>query len=250
MGNKDPFELPSGLTDYVKELASTGTKIILILAEGRPRLLNGVADVASAIVYAGLPCEMGGEAISEVLFGKENFSGKMALTYPKTDDDLNMATPYYGRRGDMCVVDGVESSCPVEWQFGEGLSYTTFDYSNMQLSTTSLTPDADQVTVTVTVTNSGAMKGKEAVLLFVSAPGLLPETKLLKKYTKIELDVGQSTDINFTLSSDDFGAYVNEIGDGLRKEASSGTYFIGLKFDTICGPDSIGDLCQSFEWSN
>ncbi|KAF0689383.1 hypothetical protein As57867_019081, partial [Aphanomyces stellatus] len=129
MGNKDPFELPSGLTDYVKELASTGTKIILILAEGRPRLLNGVADVASAIVYAGLPCEMGGEAISEVLFGKENFSGKMALTYPKTDDDLNMATPYYGRRGDMCVVDGVESSCPVEWQFGEGLSYTTFDYS-------------------------------------------------------------------------------------------------------------------------
>ncbi|KAF0689391.1 Aste57867_19153 [Aphanomyces stellatus] len=248
LGNTDPAELPTGLTDYVKALASTGTKIILILVEGRPRLLNGVADVASAIVYAGLPCEMGGEAISEVLFGVENFSGKMAMTYPKTADQVNLATPYYGRRGDKCVTNGVDAKCPVEWHFGHGLSYTSFDYSNMKLSTTSLTPTANQLTVTVTVKNTGTRKGKEAVLLFVSAPNLLPETKLLKKYTKIELEAGKSTDVSFTLTPDDFGVYVNEIGDGLRKDAAWGAYFLGFKFDTICGPTTIGPLCQSFTW--
>ncbi|CAK4743065.1 unnamed protein product, partial [Aphanomyces euteiches] len=99
-GNTDPYELPSGMTDYVKQLATTGTKIILVLVEGRPRLLSGIAELASAVVYAGLPCELGGEAIADLLFGKINPSGKMTLTYPKSNDQLNMYTAYYGRRGD------------------------------------------------------------------------------------------------------------------------------------------------------
>ncbi|CAK4240453.1 unnamed protein product, partial [Aphanomyces euteiches] len=117
-GNSDPLELPSGMTDYVKQLATTGTKIILVLVEGRPRLLNGIAELASAVVYAGLPCELGGEAIADLIFGKINPSGKMSITYPKSSDQLNMGTAYYGRQGDNCVVNGVTSSCPAEWQFG------------------------------------------------------------------------------------------------------------------------------------
>ncbi|KAF0689394.1 Aste57867_19156 [Aphanomyces stellatus] len=248
MGNIDPVELPSGLTGYVQQLANTGTKIILILVEGRPRLLNGISSLASAILFAGLPCEMGGEAISDVLFGKINPSGKMAMTYPKTADQLNQATSYYGRVGDKCVVNGVPSTCPVEWHFGEGLSYTTFAYSNMQLSTTTLSPAANQLSVSVTVTNSGAVKGKEVVMLFLTSPNV-PETKLLKKYSKIELDAGQSKAVNFTLTPDDFGVYVNDIGQGLKKAASNGTYFLVLKFDTICGASSIGPFCQSFTWN-
>ncbi|CAK5209236.1 unnamed protein product, partial [Aphanomyces euteiches] len=120
-GNSDPLELPSGMTDYVKQLATTGTKIILVLVEGRPRLLNGIAELASAVVYAGLPCELGGEAIADLIFGKINPSGKMSITYPKSSDQLNMGTAYYGRQGDNCVVNGVTSSCPAEWQFGYGL---------------------------------------------------------------------------------------------------------------------------------
>ncbi|CAK4120320.1 unnamed protein product, partial [Aphanomyces euteiches] len=108
-GNWDSWDLPTGMTDYVKELATTGTKIILVLVEGRPRLLGGIAELAHAVVYAGLPCELGGEAIADLLFGKINPSGKMALTYPKNNDPVNMYTAYYGRRGDKCVVNGVES---------------------------------------------------------------------------------------------------------------------------------------------
>ncbi|KAF0689395.1 Aste57867_19157 [Aphanomyces stellatus] len=248
-GNTDSYALPSGLTDYVKALATTGTKIILILVEGRPRLLNGIADVAAAIVFAGLPCEMGGEAISDALFGVTNPSGKMALTYPKTADETNMATPYYGRVGDNCSVQGVTSSCPAEWQFGQGLSYTTFDYSNMQLSASALTPVINQVTVTVTIKNTGAKRGKEAVLLFLSAPNV-PETKLLKAYTKVELAAGQSTTVSFTLQFTDFAVYVNEIGQGLQKDARAGTYYLGFKYDTICNSaSSIGALCQAFTWN-
>ncbi|KAF0689393.1 Aste57867_19155 [Aphanomyces stellatus] len=249
LGNSDPPELPTGMTDYVKALASTGTKIILILVEGRPRLLNGIPDVAAAILYAGLPCEMGGEAISDVLFGKVNPSGKMAMTYPKTADYVNLATPYYGRRGDKCVVNGVPASCPVEWHFGYGLSYTTFDYVDMDLSTDELTPTETELTVTVTVSNGGAVKGKEVVLLFVSSPNV-PETKLLKKYAKVELAPGQETKLKFKLTPEDFGFYVNEIGQGLRKAASTGMYYVAIQHDTVCGAATIGPFCQAFKWTN
>ncbi|RHY41844.1 hypothetical protein DYB30_014353, partial [Aphanomyces astaci] len=249
LGNSDPYELPTGLTDYVKALATTGTKIILVLVEGRPRLLSGIADLAAAVLYAGLPCELGGEAISSVLFGSTNPSGKLPLTYPKSTDQVNLATPYYGRIGGNCVVGGVTTNCPVEWHFGHGLSYTSFGYSNVRLTATSLTPSLNQTVVTVTVTNAGTTTGKESVLLFVSAPGG-PETRLLKKYTKVELTPGQSTDVPFTLTPDDFGKYVNEIGQGLRKEATAGTYYVSLKYDTLCNAATLGPLCKAFTWNS
>ncbi|RHY49380.1 hypothetical protein DYB38_009971 [Aphanomyces astaci] len=247
-GNNYTYELPSGLTEYVKALATTGTKIILVLVEGRPRLLSGIADIAAAVLYAGLPCEMGGEAISSVLFGSTNPSGKLPLTYPKSTDQVNLATPYYGRIGGNCVVGGVTTNCPVEWHFGHGLSYTSFGYSDVRLTATNLTPSLNQTVVTVTITNEGEMTGKESVLLFVSAPGG-PETRLLKKYTKVELTSGQATDVSFTLSPDDFGKYVNEIGQGLRKEATAGTYYVSLKYDTLCSEATLGPLCKAFTWS-
>ncbi|RHZ01160.1 hypothetical protein DYB35_012710 [Aphanomyces astaci] len=207
-GNTDPYELPSGLTEYVKALATTGTKIILVLVDGR-----------------------------------------MAMTYPKSTDQVNLATPYYGRVGDECVVGGVTTHCPVEWHFGHGLSYTSFSYADAQLSVTNLTPSSSETTVTVTVTNEGGMTGKESVLLFVSAPGG-PETRLLKKYTKVELTPGQSKEVSFTLSPDDFGKYVNEIGQGLRKEATAGTYYVSLKYDTLCNAATLGPHCKAFTWNS
>ncbi|CAK5193480.1 unnamed protein product, partial [Aphanomyces euteiches] len=247
-GNVDPWELPSGMTDYVKELATTGTKIILVLVEGRPRLLNGIAELASAVVFAGLPCELGGEAIADLLFGKINPSGKMSITYPKTNDQLNMATAYYGRHGEKCVANGVESSCPAEWQFGHGLSYTTFAYSNMQLSAIDLTPTNNQLTVSVTVNNTGSVAGKESVLLFVKAPNG-PETRLLKAFTKVNLAPGKSTVVSFKLTSDNFGRYVNEIGAGLYKSADAGSYLVSFKASTDCQKSTIGALCKAFTWT-
>ncbi|KAF0691563.1 hypothetical protein As57867_017172, partial [Aphanomyces stellatus] len=131
-GNGDAMAFPDGLIKYVQEIASTGTKIVLVLTEGRPRLLNGIADLASAVIWAGLPCEMGGQAIAEVIVGKVNPSGKLPYVYPKSSDNTNLATPYYFRKNDRCVKMGSNDACPAEWQYGEGLSYTTFAYTNMQ----------------------------------------------------------------------------------------------------------------------
>ncbi|RLO11948.1 hypothetical protein DYB28_011271, partial [Aphanomyces astaci] len=125
----------------------------------------GSGHLAAAVLNAGLPCELGGEAISSVLFGSTNPSGKLPLTYPKSTDLINLATPYYGRVGDEWVVGGVKTHCPVEWHFGHGLSYTSFSYSDAQLSATNLTPSSSETTVTVTVKNEGGITGKESVLL-------------------------------------------------------------------------------------
>ncbi|CAK4622357.1 unnamed protein product [Aphanomyces euteiches] len=211
------------------ELATTGTKIILVLVEGRPRLLNGTAELAHAVVYAGLPCELGGEAIADLIFGKINPSGKMPLTYPKSSDLINMELLTMAAKATIVF-------------------YTNFTYSNMQLSATSLSPSRNKVTVSVTVANTGSLAGKESVLLFVKAPNG-PETRLLKAFNKVDLAAGASTVVSFTLTSDDFGRYVNEIGAGLHKIADAGTYLVSFKATTDCQKSTIGDLCKSFTWT-
>ncbi|KAF0688595.1 Aste57867_19768 [Aphanomyces stellatus] len=249
-GNADPMALPDRMTGYVKQLAATGTKIILVLVEGRPRLLDGLAEIAHAVLWAGLPCEFGGEAITDVLFGKVNPSGKLPFTYPKTDAFVNLATPYYFRQGQTCMKGGVAADCPTEFAYGAGLSYTTFDYSNMQISASSIKAPAAVVTVSVTVTNTGTRAGKESVLLFVTPPRThnLSETRLLKKFTKLSLNASESKVVQFTLTPDDWGFFDNEIGRGFHKAAPSGSYVVFFKPTTDCNTQPM--LCRDFKWDN
>ncbi|KAF0730103.1 hypothetical protein Ae201684_012398 [Aphanomyces euteiches] len=225
-GNKDLMPLPSGFTDYVQALAATGTKIILVLTQGRPRLLGNLTALASAILYAGLPCELGGQAIANVLFGLVNPSGKLPLTYPKTDTFDNLATPYYKRNGTHCLATG--ALCPAEFEFGAGLSYTTFQYSNAALSNSSMTYKQGEnhtLVVSVVVTNTGKVAGQETILLFVMPPPRAnAESKLLKKFTKVWLSPGEAKTATFGVAPDDWGYYSNEIGQGLAKSAPTGTY--------------------------
>ncbi|RHZ03061.1 hypothetical protein DYB35_005238 [Aphanomyces astaci] len=253
-GNDDKQPLPPGFLTYVQALKSTGTKIILVLVEGRPRLLNGMAELAHAIIFAGLPCEFGGQAIVDVLLGKVNPSGKMAMTYPKTETSINLATPYYKRTTSYCVKDGATFDCPAEWQFGDGLSYTSFTYSNVSISTTSLTYSATEsngYTISVTVQNTGLIHGQETVLLFGTPPAtrVNAETKLLKRYTKLSLAAGEAKVVTFSLSHQDLGYYSNDIGHGLKKDAPSGTYTFFIKHDTDCTATS-NPLCMALHWDN
>ncbi|KAF0694489.1 Aste57867_14657 [Aphanomyces stellatus] len=249
-GNDDPPALPDGLITYVQALATTNTTIILVLAFGRPRLLHGLADVASAVLWAGLPCEMGGQAISEVLFGKVNPSGKLPYVYPKTSDAANMAQPYYFRKGDKCLKWGNVTNCPTEWPFGQGLSYTTFAYSNIQLSSTGFNNPSQMLTISVTIKNTGAVAGQEVVMLFVTPPATRPtaETKLLKKFTKIQLSPGQTTTVSFDLTANDWGYYLENIGNGLKKAADVGTYKFAFKATTDC--TNASDFCRSFQYGD
>ncbi|EGZ27649.1 family 3 glycoside hydrolase [Phytophthora sojae] len=232
-GDLDDLNLPRGQVDYVREIAATGTKVILVLAEGRPRLLQGLADVAHAVVYAMLPGELGGQALAEILFGRVNPSGRLPITYPKASG--NIGIPYNHLVSTRCRDEG---PCEMEWDFGHGLSYSVFEYGNVSLSKSSFCDSDDaSLGVSVTVTNIGAMAGKETVMLFLIQPYRaisVPEVKQLKKFSKIHLQPGESREVSFTLTREDWGVFDPQIGSGFHCVVEPGKYFIAVKPETDC----------------
>ncbi|GMF18360.1 unnamed protein product [Phytophthora fragariaefolia] len=249
-GDLDNLNLPHGQVEYVREIAATGTKVILVLAQGRPRLLQGLADIAHAVVYAMLPGELGGQALAEILFGRVNPSGRLPITYPKTP--ANIAIPYNHLVSTRCRDEG---PCEMEWNFGHGLSYSDFKYGNVSLSKTSFCDSDDaSIEVIVTVTNAGPMAGKETVMLFLIQPYRaisVPEVKQLKKFSKIHLQPGETQVVLFVLTREDWGVLDPQIGSGFRRVVEPGIYFVAVKSDTECnvygesGAESSG-LCAQF----
>lgn len=189
-GDIDDLELPLPMRQYAQDLIATGKPVIAVLVEGRPRLLRGCLDGAKAVVWAGLPGPEGGAAIAELLQGEFSPSGRMPITYPKFN---NGVTYYWHKHSHQCNSVGPQSvvtdpildrfphwgngpstqpgGCQTEWDFGDGLSYTTFEYSDMTLSAPSLSQSdlaQDGLDVSVVVTNSGGTESKHTVLLFLS----------------------------------------------------------------------------------
>ena len=244
LGDITDLNLPSGQIDYVKALARTGTRVIVVLIQGRTRLLQGIPDVAHAVIHTMLPCEGGGQAVAEIIYGETNPSGRLPLTYPKHHGQID--TPYYHRRNMQC-----NGPCPVEWVFGSGLSYTTFTYSNMRLSSEQV-KDYQELMVSVDIENTGPYAGKETVLLFLSQAyrsNYSPEVKMLKKFTKLHFEKGQKRTVQFVLSREDWGVYEPQIGEGFRKRSEAGLYGVAFKHDTDCdlyNSESSHPLCQRF----
>ncbi|RLN94310.1 hypothetical protein BBJ28_00003832 [Nothophytophthora sp. Chile5] len=249
-GDIDELDLPSGQVDYVEALAATGTKIILVLFEGRPRLLDTLPDTATAVIHGLLACELGGQAMAEILYGEVNPSGKLPLTYPK--DSANVMIPYNHRVTTQCVSDsGAYIECEMQWDFGTGLSYTEFTYSAVSLSKTTVTGPSDSFTASVFVTNSGSVTGKETVMLFVIQPYRtisVPEVKMLRKFQKIELEPGITKEVTFTLTADDWSVYDPQIGSGFNQVAEDGNFVVAIKPDTDCDVYNTitNDLCAEF----
>uniref|UniRef100_A0AAV1T5F4 beta-glucosidase n=1 Tax=Peronospora matthiolae TaxID=2874970 RepID=A0AAV1T5F4_9STRA len=232
-GDIDDLNLPLGQVEYVREIAATGTKVILVLVQGRPRLLQGLAEIAHAVVYAMLPGELGGQALADVLFGRVNPSGRLSITYPKTS--ANIAIPYNHLVSTRCRDEG---SCKMEWNFGHGLSYSAFKYGNVSLSRTTVPNSGDtSLEVSVAVTNAGSMAGKETVMLFLIQPFRaisVPEAKQLKRFAKIHLQPGETRVVSFTLSREDWGVLDPQIGSGFHRIVEAGDYFVAVKPDTEC----------------
>jgi len=168
--------------------------LILVLVEARPRLIASIVNLADAILMAYLPGPEGGQAIAEILFGIINPSGKLSFTYPRLSGDIGV--PYYKRYSD--------TTSPL-FEFGTGLSYTTFSYTQLQLSPATI-KIGQNLTVSVTLTNTGSVAGREAVLLYLSDlyASITPEVKLLKRFEKVFLNTNQNQIVSFTLTSDDF----------------------------------------------
>jgi beta-glucosidase len=215
LGEKPATEKPSDIDDLrmseaqremAKSLAATGKPIIFVITEARPRIINDIEPLADGIIMAYLPGNEGGSAIAQVLFGRYNPSGKLPLTYPRHPASL---WAYDHTRADARDAKfGFEGFNP-QWEFGHGMSYTDFAYSDLQLSKDTLSGD-EKMQVNVTITNTGSRSGKEVVQVYSSdlVASLVPAVRQLRRFQKIELAAGTSQKLNFTLSASDL-AFVN-----------------------------------------
>lgn len=210
IGENSYCETPGNLTDLwlsenqrnlVKELAKTGKPIILILNEGRPRLIADIEPLAKAIVHILLPGNYGADALANLLAGEVNFSAKLPYTYPREINSLaNYDYKVSEEVGTMAGAYNYDAKVSLQWPFGYGLSYTTYEYSNLKVDKASFTAD-DVLTVTVDVKNTGSRVGKESVLLYSSdlVASVVPDNKRLRDFTKIELQPGEVKTVTFRL---------------------------------------------------
>ncbi len=208
-GNMDDLNLSANQKDLVKALAATGKPVVLVLNEGRPRIIGDIEPLAKAVVDVMLPSNFGGDALAALLAGDENFSGKLPFTYSKHINSLH--TYDYKVSEHREVMEGsynYDAIMDVQWPFGYGLSYTTFAYSDLQVEVdrhSGLDPESfkagDVLKLSVTVTNTGDRAGKEAVLLYSSdlVASLIPDVKRLRGFEKIELQPGESKVVTFEL---------------------------------------------------
>jgi beta-glucosidase len=204
-GNLTNLTMSENQRNLVKALASTGKPVILILNQGRPRIINDIVPLAKAVVNVMLPSNYGGDALANLLAGDANFSGKMPFTYPKHINALaNYDYKPCENMGQMGGNYNYDSVMDVQWEFGFGLSYTTYSYSNLKVDKTSFTAD-DVLTVSVDVTNTGKVAGKESVLLYSKdlVASSTPDNIRLRNFEKIELNPGETKTVTMQLKGSD-----------------------------------------------
>jgi beta-glucosidase len=210
LGEGSYTETPGNITDLTlgevqlrlaEAIQATGKPVVLVLVEGRPRVINRIADKAQAILMAYNPGNEGGTAIADVLFGDYNPSGRLPFTYPRTPNGL---VTYDHKLFETEATNFGNMAFNPQFEFGHGLSYTTFTYSNLRLGQKAMTANGT-INVSVTVTNSGQRAGKEAVILYVRdlVASVAPPGKRVRRFAKVYLEPGQSRAINFTLRRDD-----------------------------------------------
>jgi beta-glucosidase len=244
LGEKNYTETPGDINNlYITPsqsklamaLAKLNKPIILVLAEGRPRLISEFEDKTAAVIQCYLPGNEGGRALADILYGDVNPSGRLPYNYPRYPNSLEK----YNRKHSESVSDEdrasdakYERSYFPQFEFGTGLSYTTFAYSDLKISKPAIT-NTEDLMVTVTIQNTGKVAGKEAVLLYLSDnyASITPEVKALKRFQKISLAPNESKTITFTLNQKDL-QFVN---NDLKWISEKGTFKI-----------QIGNLTQEF----
>ena len=234
-GNLSDLWLSKNQRDLVKELAKTGKPIVMVLNEGRPRLIADIEPLAKAVVDILIPGNYGGDALANLLAGDANFSAKMPYTYPREINSLN--TYDYKVSEEVGTMEGAynyDAKVSLQWPFGYGISYTTYEYSNLRVDKSKFTA-ADVLTVSVDVKNTGAKAGKEAVLLYSSdlVASIVPDNKRLHDFTKIELQPGETKTVTFSLPAKSL-AFVGADGRWTLEEGD---------FVLKVGNQSVGTAC-------
>ncbi|MDE7467113.1 MAG: glycoside hydrolase family 3 C-terminal domain-containing protein [Muribaculaceae bacterium] len=220
-GNTNDLALSPNQVALVKALAAVGKPIVLVLNEGRPRIVREIETLAAAVVDIMLPGNYGGIALAELLAGDRNFSGRLPFTYPRW---INSISTYDHKPCEsVATMSGAynyAADIDVQWPFGYGLSYTTFSYSDLTVNKAEFTAD-DTLEISVTVTNTGTRAGQEAVILYSRdlIASMSPDTRRVRGFDKIALNPGESRKVTFTIPASDLafvgadGRWTLEAGD-------------------------------------
>lgn len=228
VGNIDELNIPEAQVQLAKTIAKAGKPVILVLAEGRPRIVTQIDTFASATVMTYLAGNEGGNALADILFGDINPSGKLPITYPRY---ANALVNYYRKNTENGNSDDKHGYNPL-YEFGHGLSYTTFIYSDIRLNQPNLTTNG-VLDVSVDIKNTGTREGKETALMYVSDlyASITPDTKRLRSFDKINLKPGETQTVTFKIRAEDL-AFIDENGKSIT-EAGEFKILIGGKEKTF-----------------
>ena len=241
-GNLSNLTMSENQRNLVKALAATGKPVILILNQGRPRIINDIVPLAKAVINVMLPGNYGGDALANLLAGDANFSGKMPFTYPKYINALaNYDYKPCENMGQMGGNYNYDSVMDVQWNFGDGLSYTTYSYSNLKVDKTSFTAD-DVLTVSVDVTNTGKVAGKESVLLYSKdlVASSTPDNIRLRNFEKVALNPGETKTVTMQLKGSDL-AFVGYDGKWRLEKGDFTIKCGGQTLDINCTETKVWD---------
>lgn len=237
-GNINDLNLSLNQKELVKRLAKTGKPIVMVLNEGRPRIINDIEPLAKAVVDIMLPGNYGGDALASLIAGKENFSGRLPFTYSKYVNSLH--TYDYKVSENVQTMGGLynyDATMDVQWPFGAGLSYTSFEYSDLKSVSPVQFNAGDLLSFEVTVKNTGNVKGKESVLLFSSdiVASKVPDVKRLRQFTKVELNPGESKTVRLEFPAHEL-AFVGHDGKWRLEKG---------EFRIACGTESMMIVCTA-----
>ena len=241
-GNLTNLTMSENQRNLVKALAATRKPVILILNQGRPRIINDIVPLAKAVINVMLPGNYGGDALANLLAGDANFSGKMPFTYPKYINALaNYDYKPCENMGQMGGNYNYDSVMDVQWNFGDGLSYTTYNYSNLKIDKTSFTAD-DVLTVSVDVTNTGKVAGKESVLLYSKdlVASSTPDNIRLRNFEKVALNPGETKTVTMQLKGSDL-AFVGYDGKWRLEKGDFTIKCGGQTLDINCTETKVWD---------
>ena len=241
-GNLSNLTMSENQRNLVKALAATGKPVILILNQGRPRIINDIVPLAKAVINVMLPGNYGGDALANLLAGDANFSAKMPFTYPKYINALaNYDYKPCENMGQMGGNYNYDSVMDVQWNFGDGLSYTTYNYSNLKIDKTSFTAD-DVLTVSVDVTNTGKVAGKESVLLYSKdlVASSTPDNIRLRNFEKVALNPGETKTVTMQLKGSDL-AFVGYDGKWRLEKGDFTIKCGGQTLDINCTETKVWD---------
>lgn len=241
-GNTNDIALMKEQVDLVKALAATGKPIVLVLNGGRPRIIREIEPLASAVVDVLLPGNYGGDALALLLSGKQNFSAKLPYTYPRWHNAIAF---YDHKPGEtVATMEGAynySADIDVQWPFGFGMSYTTFEYSNITVDKAEFSPE-DEITVSVDVKNTGSVEGKEAVIFYSSdlVASITPDVLRVRGFDKVSLKPGETKKVSFTIPASDL-AFVNYEGKWTLEKG---------EFEFTLGNQKVKSACTATKlWS-